>query len=290
MLNLRKKPTKKRKKVSEIKVNIDNHEIVQGKKITRVFQFESVFEIREVLNNIEPNTRAKILINYKLNKFYVFKTESSKKLDLEESELDTSEIATLIKSFYSEEEMQWDKQFERKPKKIKSEIAPALFQINDNYLVSENRYINVMYLEHLKHSLNLKDIIKSCWLSIDCYKVDNDTILNKLMEMKKDKVIDKKFSDFISDRIENIIYKLKQEIIFQAEFNLLLYNTSLEELNKYSLFIKETLRKNGCISYTPNEKINTRKLFEKCIYPCKVMDVVHSIADKELFKMIGCEN
>lgn len=287
---LRKKATKKRKKINEIKINIDNHEILQGKKVTRVFDVESINEIGEMINNITSNVRLKMLINYNLNKFYVFKTENNKKLDLEENELDSSNIAKLIKSFYSVEELQWNDCFTKKSKKIKNEIAPSLFNVSDNYLMTEDRYINVFFAEHLDNNLNIKGNIEDidCWVSIDCYKVDRNYILNKLDEMKKDCVIEKKFSPFVCNRMDDILNKLEKDI-FQCEIKFLLYDFDLDYLNQKNYLIRENLLNNDCTCYMPSEKVNTRKLFEKCIYPNKNMDVIHSITNEELFKMIGCD-
>ncbi|MBX4267189.1 hypothetical protein [Clostridium estertheticum] len=289
---LKKNKRKITKKVSEIKTNINRHGIVKGKEVTKVFEMKSTAEIKIVLSEIDSNVRVKLLINYSADKFYIFKAENKKLTsDIEDNELNSEEIASLLKSFYSNEKMQWDDCFLKNPKKMKYEMAPVVFEVKDNYLLNENKYINVISLEHLGDFLNIKNIIENndCWLVIDCYKVDREYIFNKLDEMKKDNMIEKKFSSFISNKINDISYKLKEETIFQCEIKLLLYNPNLEQIRKENTTIKKNLLNNQYTAYTPQERINTRRLFEKCIYPNRTMDVIHSIVNKDLYKMIGSD-
>lgn len=283
------------KKVNEIKVNINKYGIVKAKTVTKVFKMKSIAEIEAILSEINSNVRLKLLINYSTNKYYIFKTEDTNKklsLDINNNELPSEEIADLIKSFYSKEKIQWDDCFLKKAKKMRYEIAPTSFEVKDNYLLNENSYLNVFSLEHLGNCLNIKKIIENndCWLSIDCYKIDGEYILNKLDEMKKDNMIEKKFSSFISNNINDISYTLGKETIFQCEIKLLLYDTNLEQIRKENIMIKENLLNNHYTAYSPQEKINTRLLFEKCIYPNMNMNVIHSLVNKDLYKMIGSDN
>lgn len=297
--NKSQKRKKIKKKINEIKFNINNEGIIKGKSITKIFKVESLVEIKEIINEAATNMNLKLLINYNMDEFYIFKTEDMKKnkksnnnksiSQTESNGLEIEQITSLLKSFYSEEEMEWDNSFLKKTKKLKYEMAPTVFEVKDNYLLSENRYINVISLEHLGSYLNIKDIImnNNCWLAIDCYKVDRDFILNKLDEMKRDNMIEKKFSSFISNNIKNIINKLNGETIFQCELKLLLYNSSLEQIREECLLIKDNLILNKYTSYIPQERLNTRKLFEKCIYPNMNMDIIHSITSRDLYKLIG---
>lgn len=281
---------KEKKKINEIKIDIKDT-LIKGKVYTRVFEFQSINEMYEIIDKIDPNIRLKLLINYITNKFYLFKTESSKKKILLSGikELKAQEIASLFKSFYSEKKLEWNNSLLSKTKKMKYEISPTTFDVEDNYLVSDNRYINTISIEHLGKYLNFKNVLgnNEYWLSIDLYKVDNKYILNKLNEMKKHNVLEKKFTDFIINKLGDIINKLKEETVFQCEIKLLLYNNNLDYINKQSEIIRKTLCDNYCTSYIPQERLNTRKLFEKCIYPNLKMDIIHSIADKQLFKMIS---
>ncbi|NFI55891.1 hypothetical protein FDA48_05795 [Clostridium botulinum] len=284
--------SREKKKTNEIKININDNVLIKGKIITQVFKFKSILEICNFLNNIESNIRLKVLINYKNNEFYIFKTKNNnKKNHSQENQISNQEIASLFKFFYSEDKFKLDNCTIKNTKKIKYEIAPKNFEIHDNYLLTENRYINVISLDYLGEVLNIKNIIKNmdCWLSIDCYKVNREFILSKLSEMKEDNVIEKKFTDFILNKIDHIMEKINKENILQCEIKMLLYNSNLNYINNENRIIKENISKNYCTSYTPQEKINTRKLFEKCIYPNLSMDIIHSITDTDLFKLIGVD-
>lgn len=291
---------KKRKKVNEIKINITNDGFLKGKTLTKVFKVNSLEELIKQLNKIDSNMKVKLLINYNKNEFYIFKSEDIKKksksnlkeIEKNDNELNNEELATLLKAFYSNEEFQLDNIFLKKANKLKHEIAPTTFEVKENYLLSENKYINVISFEHLGKCIDIKNIIqnKDCWLIIDCYKVDNEYILNKIDEMKQDKVIEKKFSDFVSNKIDDVIQKLKFESIFQCEVKFLLYNSNLEQIKKENLVIREQLVECHYTSYMPQEAVNTRKLFEKCIYPNMNMNIIHSLSDKDLYKMIGSES
>lgn len=289
---------KKKKKVSEIKININGNVIMNRKTTAQIFKFMSIKELCEFISEIQNDIRLKILINYKDSKFYVFKTESTKgKRQLfEPNQLDTKEIASLFKGFYSQDEFNFDESFFKKSKKmikkLKCEIAPTDFEVDENYLVSEDRYINGIYIEHLDSCLKFDNIIKNMdsWLSIDCYKIDKEFISNKLAQMKEDNVLEKKFTNFIVNRLDDITEKINTENIFQCEVKVLLYGSNLEDLNSENEMIRNNISNNYCTSYIPQERINTRKLFEKCIYPNLNMDIIHSISDSNLFNMIGSDN
>ena len=289
------KQKKVKKKLNEIKIDIKNNVLLKNKTITQVFKFSTAIELCRQIENTDSNRRLKILINYNTDEFYLLKSENikGKKQPIEDNNrINNKEIAGLIKSFYSEDKVNWDDSFCKNKKKLKQELAPAVFDVKDNYILTDKRYLNVISLEHINQSLNIQFVLKNTdsWLSIDCYKIDKDFILNKLSDMKNDDTLSKKFSDFILARLDDIIRKIQEEIIFQCEIKLLSYNSDLEVLLSDNATIRNRLYDNYCTSYVPQEKINTRKLFEKCIYPDLKMDIIHSINSDNLFKMIGCDN
>lgn len=293
------KITKVRKKVNEIKININHDGLIKGKTLTKIFKINSLSEIKMILNEVNPDTKLKFLMNYATNEFLLFKTDTHTKSKKQKKEVDISynnenelsiiESTGIIKSFYNSEKLQWDDCFFKKPKKLKYEMAPTLFEVKDNYLLTENRYANVISLEFLGDISTLKNIINryNCWISIDCYKVDKEFILNKLDIMKKDSMIEKKFSNFISNKIDSIIYNLNETDIFQCELKLLLYDHNLDELDINSEQLINELQENYYTVYIPQEKLNTRKLFEKCIYPNSRMDIIHSIPNNDLYNLLG---
>lgn len=280
-----------KKKINEVKIDIKNNTFVKGKVFTKVFKFQSISEVNNLIESTESDVRLKLLINYASNKFYVFETLNSKKIvsSVEFQELKSKELASLLKSFYCEEKLEWNDTLLKKKKLMKNALAPVNFEVKDNYLISDNRYINLISIEHIGGNLSFKDILKNqdCWLSIDLYKINNKYILNKLDEMQDNGVIQKKFTYFISNKIDTIVGKLKKEIIFQCEFKLLLYGSSLNYANEQSEAIKKIMTNNYCSSYIPQEASNTRKLFEKCIYPNLKMDIIHSLSQQKLFEVIG---
>lgn len=294
---------KNKLKTNEIKANISNNAIIRNKSVTQIFEFNSISEMCKFLDNITPNIRLKLLINYNKEKYFIFKTELNQKKDkIKENAtienyqfegLNSKEIAKLFKSFYSEEEFKFNDSVKKKQlnKKLKLAIAPKQFTVENDHLTIENRYANVISIEHINNSCIFENIAKNIdtWLSIDCYKIDNKFILEKLNQMKADKLIEKKFTDLIIAKMDDITEMLQEGIIFQCEIKLLLYNNDLEQLKSDSELIMNNLAENYCTSYIPQEKINTRKLFEKSIYPNGTMDVIHSINANELFNMIGSE-
>lgn len=294
---------KSKLRTNEIKATISNNSIIKSKSVTQIFKFDSISEMCNLLDSIDPNIRLKLLINYNTNEYFVFKTEFPKKEKkkhktkennpIQENQLDSKEIAKLFKRFYSEDEFKFSDPIKNKQlsKKLKIEIAPKEFIIESDHFKTENRYANVISIEHINKSCVFEKIINgtNAWLSIDCYKINNEFILEKLNQMKADKLIEKKFTDSIIVKMDDVTEKLQEETVFQCEIRLLLYNNDLEQLKNDSELVMDNLAENYCTSYIPQEKINTRKLFEKSIYPNGTMDIIHSINFDELFNMIGSE-
>lgn len=285
-----KRRNKKVKKITkEVKVNFSNNCIIKNKTATKVFKFKDITGLQNFLNNIEPNIRMKILINYKANTFYIFQTGDLQKkkkgvvVELKENQLNTIEIATLYKTFYS------NTKFDNSNKNIKHEIAPQEFIINNDYIKVDSRYANIISIEHIDSSCDFKDILKDLdtWLIIDCYKMNNNFILDKLDEMDKDNVLDKKFSPTVLSKINKAIEMLENEVIFQCELKLLSYSNRLKQLEVDSENIKDILYNNYSAFYIASEKLNTRKAFEKSIYPNNKMDIINSINLNNLVSLIG---
>lgn len=151
------------------------------------------------------------------------------------------------------------------------------------------QYANTILLEHINTSYSLTNIQKDFWLSIDCYKIDSQFILNKLLEMKKDNSLEKNFSDYIIARLDDVIEKLNEDDMYQCEIRLLLYNSDLNDLFDEDFAVTKELNENFYTSYIPQEKISTRKIFERSIYPNTNMDIIHSINVEQLSKMIGAD-
>lgn len=295
---------KNKLKTNEIKVNISNDSIIKNKSTTQIFKFNSISEMCNFLDSITPNIRLKLLINYNKEKYFIFKTELHQKKEhkikkdttienYQYKGLSSKEIAKLFKAFYSEDEFKFSDYIKKKQlnKKLKLAIAPKQFTVENDHLTIENRYANVISIEHINNSCIFENIIKNIdtWLSIDCYKIDNKFILEKLNQMKTDKLIEKKFTDSIIAKMDDITEMLQKETIFQCEIKLLLYNNDLEQLKHDSGLVIDDLAENYCTSYIPQEKINTRRSFEKSIYPNGTMDIVQSLNINELFNMIGSE-
>jgi hypothetical protein len=177
----------------------------------------------------------------------------------------------------------------KKNKSLLKEIAPLNFDVQDNYLMSEDKVMGVTVFEHISNeSLNELLLKTDCWISIDCYRLDSKFILDKLSSMKEDNVLEKKFSNFILTRLDDILKNLKDDI-FQCEFKLLL-NSTQQYIDKDLSDLKNLLKSKNYFSYTPTEKINIKNLFNKCIYPNSKMDIVHSVSLDSLLKMIGGES
>lgn len=295
---------KNKLKTNEIKANISNDSIIKNKSITQIFEFNSISEMCNFLDSITPNIRLKLLINYNKEKYFIFKTELHQKKEhkikkdttienYQYKGLSSKEIAKLFKAFYSEDEFKFSDSIKKKQlnKKLKLAIAPKQFTVENDHLTIENRYANVISIEHINNSCIFENIVNNinAWLSIDCYKIDNKFILEKLNQMKTDKSIEKTFTDSIIAKIDDVVEMLQEETIFQCEIRLLLYNNDLEQLKSDSELIMDNLTENYCTSYIPQEKINTRKWFEKSIYPGNNLDIINSITATDLLKMIGCE-
>lgn len=281
------------KKTNEIKCNISSNSLVVNKDISKVIKFDSISNLCNFVTSISPDIQLKLLFNYSTNQFYIYKTCKGTSKELkntsDNNELNTKEISSFLKSFYSNEQLEWNDIFLKKNKSLLKEIAPLTFDVQQNYLMSEDKVMGVTVFEHIgNESLNDLLLKTDCWISIDCYRLDSKFILDKISSMKEDNVLERKFSDFILTRLDDILKNLKDDI-FQCEFKLLLNSTS-QYIDKDLSDLKNLLKSKNYFSYTPTEKINIKNLFNKCIYPNSKMDIVHSVSLDSLLKMIGGES
>lgn len=280
---------KPKKIKNEVKINIIDNCIVKNKKATKVFKIKDIRELESFLDNVKPDVRLKILINYKTNTFLVFKTgELQKKkkgtvVEIKENQLNSKELTALYKSFYS------SNQLNNGYNDTTYEIAPKEFILNADYIKTEDRYLNVVTVEHIDSSCRLQEALNKIdsWLSIDCYKVNSDFILNTLEQMDADETLEKNFTGSITTKLDDLVKRLEQEVIFQTEIKILNYNTRLKQLKSDAEDIIDTLYNNYSSGFISFEKCNTRRNFEKAIYPNVNMDVVNSINLDNLISIIG---
>lgn len=276
-----------------VNITLDfNNTIKHGEKHTRVFRIDDLEKISEIVDNINDLEQFKLLINFNKKEYFLFQTikKGLEPLEIETNLLSSEYIMKLYKSFYSTEELTFDKKMLKKSKKVKKEIAPIKFDVTNSYIETDKGNYNVNVIESIDKIKAIKTLIDNndIWLSIDFNSINQGKMLNTIAKMQKEDSFEKiKIDPFIKKHIEEFKEKLRNEEIIQCEFKVLNFNENLDNLIESNSKLILKFRQQGVNIFEVHEKVNLINAFNSSIYPYKCLEVTHSLKKEEFLELIG---